>query len=305
MPGPVVLPAPPHGDGLRRRVPRRCPGVLVIIVARHRHPGAAASRACPRTSSSGRSSPSRSCTRRTCPRSIGRGSSRSTRASRPRRDRSACRSSQTMRYVVVPQAIRRVIPPLLNDFIGLQKDTVLVSFIGVVEVFRQTQILTAANVQLHARTSRRRSIFLVVTIPLARFTDWLVIRERRRGRDGRPGSRSRGGRRGQALRGCADPTAALSIQGLRKSFGSSRCSRASTSRSPSTRSLRSSAPRAAASRRSCGASTCIEPIDAGRILIEGDEITAKGVDGEPDPATHRDRVPGVQPVPAHDACWTT
>ena len=52
---------------------------------------------------------------------------------------------QTMRHVVVPQAVRRVIPPLLNDFIGLQKDTVLVSFIGVVEIFRQTQILTAAN----------------------------------------------------------------------------------------------------------------------------------------------------------------
>ncbi len=52
---------------------------------------------------------------------------------------------QTMRHVVVPQAIRRVIPPLLNDFIGLQKDTVLVSFIGVVEVFRQTQILSAAK----------------------------------------------------------------------------------------------------------------------------------------------------------------
>ena len=48
---------------------------------------------------------------------------------------------QAMRHVVVPQAVRRVIPPLLNDFIGLQKDTVLVSFIGVVEVFRQTQIL--------------------------------------------------------------------------------------------------------------------------------------------------------------------
>ena len=43
---------------------------------------------------------------------------------------------QALRYVVIPQAVRRVIPPLLNDFIGLQKDTVLVSFIGVVEIFR-------------------------------------------------------------------------------------------------------------------------------------------------------------------------
>nr|MBA2634223.1 amino acid ABC transporter permease [Chloroflexota bacterium] len=47
---------------------------------------------------------------------------------------------QALRHVVLPQAVRRVIPPLLNDFIGLQKDTVLVSFIGVVEIFRQTVI---------------------------------------------------------------------------------------------------------------------------------------------------------------------
>ena len=52
---------------------------------------------------------------------------------------------QALRYVVVPQAVRRVIPPLLNDFIGLQKDTVLVSFIGVVEIFRYAQIKSAAT----------------------------------------------------------------------------------------------------------------------------------------------------------------
>ena len=47
---------------------------------------------------------------------------------------------QSLRHVVIPQAVRRVIPPLLNDFIGLQKDTVLVSFIGAVEIFRTAQI---------------------------------------------------------------------------------------------------------------------------------------------------------------------
>jgi len=90
---------------------------------------------------------------------------------------------QTMRHFVVPQAIRRVIPPLLNDFIGLQKDTVLVSFIGVVEIFRQTQILTAANFNFTPYVATAL-VFLVVTIPLARFTDWLVIRERRKGQGG-------------------------------------------------------------------------------------------------------------------------
>jgi polar amino acid transport system permease protein len=86
--------------------------------------------------------------------------------------------TQTMRYVVVPQAVRRVVPPLLNDFIGLQKDTVLVSFIGVVEVFRQTQILQAARFNFTPYLATAL-VFLVMTIPLARLTDWLVARERR------------------------------------------------------------------------------------------------------------------------------
>ena len=51
--------------------------------------------------------------------------------------------TQSLRYVVVPQAVRRVIPPLLNDFIGLQKDTALVAILGVVEAFRQSQIEVA------------------------------------------------------------------------------------------------------------------------------------------------------------------
>ncbi len=102
---------------------------------------------------------------------------------------------QTMRHVVVPQAIRRVIPPLLNDFIGLQKDTVLVSFIGVVEIFRQTQILTAATYNFTPYIATAL-VFLVVTIPLARFTDWLVARERRKGQGGGPRPAIDAGRRG-------------------------------------------------------------------------------------------------------------
>jgi polar amino acid transport system permease protein len=86
---------------------------------------------------------------------------------------------QSLRYVVVPQAVRRVIPPLLNDFIGLQKDTVLVSFIGVVEIFRQAGILEAATFNFTPYVAVG-VVFLVVTIPLARLTDWLVARDRRR-----------------------------------------------------------------------------------------------------------------------------
>jgi polar amino acid transport system permease protein len=87
--------------------------------------------------------------------------------------------SQSLRFVVLPQAIRRVIPPLLNDFIGLQKDTALVSVLGIVDALQQTQIDESASFNgtyyLVAAT-----LFVAVTIPLARFTDWLIARDRRR-----------------------------------------------------------------------------------------------------------------------------
>jgi len=86
---------------------------------------------------------------------------------------------QTLRFVVVPQAVRRVIPPLLNDFIGLQKDTALVALLGVVEAFRQSQIEVSAtfNYTPYLATAL---LFVLLTIPLARFTDWLVARDKRR-----------------------------------------------------------------------------------------------------------------------------
>ncbi|HEY4753035.1 MAG TPA: amino acid ABC transporter permease [Candidatus Limnocylindrales bacterium] len=90
---------------------------------------------------------------------------------------------QALRHVVLPQAIRRVVPPLLNDFIGLQKDTVLVSYIGVVEVFRQSQIIEAGTFNFTPYLATAL-VFLVVTIPLARLTDWLIVREAKRSRPG-------------------------------------------------------------------------------------------------------------------------
>ena len=86
---------------------------------------------------------------------------------------------QTLRHVVIPQAVRRVVPPLLNDFIGLQKDTALVALLGVVEAFRQSQIDVSAtfNYTPYICTA---ILFIAITVPLARFTDWLVARDRRR-----------------------------------------------------------------------------------------------------------------------------
>ena len=84
-----------------------------------------------------------------------------------------------LRFVVLPQAVRRVVPPLLNDFIGLQKDTALVALLGVVEAFRQSQIDVAAtfNYTPYICTA---ILFVAITVPLARFTDWLIARDRRR-----------------------------------------------------------------------------------------------------------------------------
>ncbi|HEX2030738.1 MAG TPA: amino acid ABC transporter permease [Actinomycetota bacterium] len=86
---------------------------------------------------------------------------------------------KTMRFVVLPQAVRRVIPPLLNDFIGLQKDTALVSTIGVVEAAREAQAYAAANFN-YAGYVVAAFLWVLLTIPLARFTDWLIERDRRR-----------------------------------------------------------------------------------------------------------------------------
>jgi polar amino acid transport system permease protein len=90
---------------------------------------------------------------------------------------------QSLRHVVLPQAVRRVVPPLLNDFIGLQKDTVLVSFVGVVEIFRTAQIKQSATFNFTPVVGVAL-VFIIVTIPLARLTDWLIARDKRHGAAG-------------------------------------------------------------------------------------------------------------------------
>ena len=86
---------------------------------------------------------------------------------------------QALRHVVLPQAIRRVVPPLLNDFIGLQKDSALVALIGPIEAFRQAQIDASAtfNYTPYLVTAL---LFVALTVPMARLTDWLIARDRRR-----------------------------------------------------------------------------------------------------------------------------
>jgi polar amino acid transport system permease protein len=86
---------------------------------------------------------------------------------------------QSLRFVVLPQAVRRVIPPLLNDFIGLQKDTALVSVLGSIEAARAAQIYGASQFN-YASYVVAALLFVLITIPLARFTDRLIARDKRR-----------------------------------------------------------------------------------------------------------------------------
>ena len=79
----------------------------------------------------------------------------------------------------MPQAIRRIVPPLLNDFIGLQKDTALVAIIGVIDSFNQAKIIASNHFNLSAVTTVG-ILFVLVTIPQARFVDRLLEREKRR-----------------------------------------------------------------------------------------------------------------------------
>ena len=90
---------------------------------------------------------------------------------------------QALRHVIMPQAVRRIIPPLLNDFIGLQKDTALVQVIGVLDSFNQSRIIASNHFNLSAVTIVG-ILFVLITIPQARLVDKLVEHDQRRMRAG-------------------------------------------------------------------------------------------------------------------------
>jgi polar amino acid transport system permease protein len=85
---------------------------------------------------------------------------------------------QTMRSVVLPQAVRRVIPPLMNDLVSLQKDVALISVLGPVEALRRATIIKDRIFNFTPYVVAA-VLFLCVSIPLTRLTDYLLARERR------------------------------------------------------------------------------------------------------------------------------
>ena len=83
---------------------------------------------------------------------------------------------KTLRYVVLPQAIRRVTPALMNDIVSLQKDSGLVAVLGIVDAIRAAQIETSLDYN-YTPYVVAGVLFLLLTIPMARFTDWLARRQ--------------------------------------------------------------------------------------------------------------------------------
>jgi polar amino acid transport system permease protein len=88
-------------------------------------------------------------------------------------------NAQAMRHVVLPQAVRRVVPPLLNDLVSLQKDTGLVSIGGAVDAVYAAQIIASRDFN-YTPYVIAGLIFVVITIPMTRFTDWVAARMNRR-----------------------------------------------------------------------------------------------------------------------------
>jgi polar amino acid transport system permease protein len=89
--------------------------------------------------------------------------------------------AQTLRHVVLPQAIRRVVPPLLNDFIGLQKDTAIITVIGVTDALAQAGFYST-DYFLYVGYTVAAVFFVILTIPFARFTDRLITQREQRER---------------------------------------------------------------------------------------------------------------------------
>lgn len=86
---------------------------------------------------------------------------------------------QTLRYVVVPQGVRQIIPPLLNAFIALQKDTALVSVVGVIDSFNQSMLIASNHYNLSAVTTVA-ILFIIISIPQTRFVERMMQRDRDR-----------------------------------------------------------------------------------------------------------------------------
>ena len=167
---------------------------------------------------------------------------------------------QALRRVILPQAIRRVIPPLLNDFIGLQKDTALVGTLGVIEAFNQSQIDSAATFTYGAVPGRGRAVR--GDHDPARAADRLADRARPAEAPGR-----------RRLR-----MSALELEGVHKSFGEHEVLRGIDLELDEHEVVCLIGASGSGKSTLLRCVNLLEPLDAGRIFLGGEEITGRGVD---------------------------
>src|ERR687898_173699 len=190
---------------------------------------------------------------------------------------------QSLRFVVLPQAIRRVIPPLLNDFIGLQKDTALVSVLGSIEAARAAQIYGASEFN-YASYVVAALLFVLITIPLARFTDRLIARDKRR-REAEPWHERTSG-----------PAPGKRLQVLRREQSSERDR-------PYGRAARGGMPDRGLRLGQVHAAQVRKPGRADRFWpgrCGGRRDHRRRCRHEPHPPGHRHRLPVIQPLSTHD-----
>ena len=170
---------------------------------------------------------------------------------------------QTLRYVVVPQAVRRVVPPLMNDFIALQKDTALVAIIGgnPPEAFLQGQIYQSGQFNFTALVGVALC-FLIITVPQTRFADWMVARQRAKRQSG------------------GSVTDALVIQDLHKQFGEVAVLKGIDLAVGEHEVICLIGASGSGKSTLLRCINLVEPIDSGHIMVLGRDITARGVDVE-------------------------
>ena len=149
---------------------RGVPTILLVYLIGFGDPGAAAGRPADRPGRARRHRPHASPTAPTSPRSTGPGSRSVHRGQRDAALAVGLTEAQAMRHVILPQAVRRVAPPLLNDFVALQKDVALVSILGPLEAFRIAQIVQGENFN-YTPLIAAALLYLAVTVPLARVVD--------------------------------------------------------------------------------------------------------------------------------------
>ncbi len=184
---------------------------------------------------------------------------------------------RAMRHVIVPQAVRKVIPPLLNDFIALMKDTSLVAFLGVADVTYagrqlQSDYVNGSGLILGA------ILFLLVTIPLARLVDVLIARQQKRtqrsgGSNEDPPDMTRLDRRSGHMTAAGEPM--LKLEDVHKSFGTLKVLAGIDLTINRGEVVCVLGPSGSGKSTLLRCINQLEPPEQGRILLEDKEITGK------------------------------